>query len=235
MVRGRKDWPTTLETLTKVEPHEDGSYSFTKSDGWSFWVGASEVGDFVPQVGDWVLMENPVNNIATVIIEGHVLRHKSQAEIDDEFEQWKKNRRLEQLETYVKHGDALRERARNLPKPLRERMERLSNEGGVQFWIDSAGYEMAVLEGAAALLRKVKELNFINDVDDPAGSTNATAVNDAVQWIKDWWDINSDKHDPPYDYKKQMEIVPDFGEGHSGFTASAARSLAIGILEGIKV
>ena len=210
-----------LSEIDRVDDEGD-SFSVRQKGGWSLFISKSECGDFVPAVGDWMLVSyHGFNTIAGIIIEGRVIRSKSTAEIEADHEQWKKNLRLERLERYVTHGEALKERVKNLHPVLQARMARFAAEGGVDFWIESAGYEMACLEGAQALLNKVADLGI---------SDNA-----AVKWINDWWDINSAKHDPPYDYKKQMEIVPDFGDGHSGNTAGAAKALAIFILEGREV
>jgi hypothetical protein len=236
LIRNRYDWPVELTTIEKVDAdNEDGGVSIKKADGWSMFIRGDELDGFVPEPGDWILTEQPVNNIATIIIEGRVIRRKNKRQVEEEHKNFSNNYRLEKLERYVKEGDELKKRVEKLPLPLRLRMARFAAESGEEFWIDSAGYEMYALEGAAALLRKVKELGYINDVDDPAGSTNTIAVNDAIKWIKDWWAINSKDHNPPYDYKKQMEIVPDFGDGHSGNTAGAAYGLAIRILEGHEV
>jgi hypothetical protein len=229
MIRGRNDYPVNLDTIEKVDD-EGESYAIKKSDGWSMWIGKSECDGFVPKVGDWILTETPVNNISTIIIEGRVIRHKLPAQVDAEFQQFRKNLRLERLERYVANKDKMEQRVKALPLPLRLRMNRFSEESGMDFWIESADYEMFALEGAAALLRKVQELGYIANVDYPAHEGND--CEGAIKWIEDWWKINSKDHDPPYDYKKQMEIVPDFGDGHSGNTAGAAYALAHHLLAG---
>lgn len=233
MLHNRDDQRVSLSLIEKVDDQDTG-YSLRKDDGWSLWVSKEDLGGFVPQVGDTILTAESINNVSGIVIEGHVVRWKSKAQVDADFEQWKKNYRLEKLERYIKHGEALKARARNLPLPLRKRMFRFDAEFGIDFWIDSADYEMAAMEGAAALLRKVQELELVDDIDDTSQNTTVQ-LDAAVAWIKDWWNINSDKHDPPYDYAKQMELVPDFGDGHSGNTAGAAYSIAIAILEGREV
>jgi hypothetical protein len=85
---------------------------------------------------------------------------------------------------------------------------------------------MICLEGAAALLRKVGEVFEDEHIDNWTDEAKAAGI----EWIKNWWNMNT--KEGGYDYKGQMEIVPDFGEGHSGFTASAAKSMAIAVLEG---
>lgn len=221
--------------LTKIESVEDWeeSYSLKLLDSWCMGIGKSECGDFIPQAGDYILVSyHGFNTIAGVIIEGHVIRAKSPQQITDEHEQWKKNLRLKRLENYVANHDKMQARVAALPSPLRRRMERFGKENGVDFWIEDADYEMACVEGAAALLRKVKRLVLIDYVDSPEANTNEQVEN-AVKWIDDWWALNTKEHN--YDYKKQMEMVPDFGEGHSGHTAGAAKFMAVAVLEGTEV
>ena len=232
MIRNRNDWPVEISTIRAVDIDDDGDARITKTDGWSLFIHADELDGFQPREGDWILTEQPVNNIATIIIEGRVLRHKTKRQIQNDHKAFSDSYHRKKLERYINEGDNLKTRAESLPLALRNRMRRFADEGGVDFWVDDAPYEMYALEGAAALLRKVHELSLINSTDHPE---NGPDVEGAVKWINDWWDINSDKHDPPYDYKKQMEIVPDFGDEHSGNTAGAAKALAVLILEGEEV
>jgi len=216
MITNREGHTVQLLEITKVDPYGE-VVAITSSEGFTFTVDNEELDGFVPQVGDtMVLTTRNFSNILGIIIEGRVIRKTSEAQFQRDHEQWSKNLRLKRLEGYLKYGPALKERAKNLHPALAARMEQFSKEKGEEFWIEDAGYEMACLEGADALLRK----------------TETMESESAIKWINDWWDINSDKHDPPYDYKKQMEMVPDFGDGHSGFTASAAKGLAIAVLEG---
>lgn len=235
-IKNRDGYTIEVAPIEEVEYHENGGCSITRGEpGWgTFGVGAEELNGFKPQVGDAVIVYTlGFSSIRGIVIDGRVIRYTTPEQADAEHEQWKKNLRLERLERYVSKGDSLKARTAALPEPLRERMYRFANEHGVNFWIEDAEYEMAALEGASALLRKVKELGLIQSVDQP--TLTAGGTDDAVKWINDWWDINSDKHDPPYDYKKQMELVPDFGEGHSGNTAGAAYALSIRVLEGSEV
>lgn len=235
MIRGRNDWPVDLETIERVDDEGD-SYSIKKSDGWNLFIGKDECDGFVPQVGDWILTERPVNNIATIIIEGRVVRRKSAKVIEAEHKAFSDSFRLKKLERFVAEGDELKARAAALPKALAERMERFAKEGGREFWIDSAGYEMCALEGSAALLRKVKELDLIDNIDNINHVSNDAYLDEsglpgvAIEWLENWWLLNTKTGG--YNYTKQMEMVPDFGDGHSGNTAGAAYALAIRILKG---
>ena len=214
MIKNRHGWPVEISTIQRTE-FSDSGVSITKDDGWSLFVSADELDGFVPEVGDWILTESPVNQLATIIIEGRVIRRRSPREIDAEHEAFCNKFRLDKLEEYIEHGDELKERVKKLHPVLQARMSRFAEEDGVEFWIDSAPYEMACLEGAQALLNKVAELDLYD-----GGNTGYEA---AIQWIEDWWKL---------DYKEQMTQVPDFGEGHSGNTAAVAKHIARIILQG---
>lgn len=235
-MKNRHGYNVELHTIDKVEVYDDGGAAITYNTGTTFGVSNDELDGFVPEVGDALVMfTKNFSMVMGIIIENHVLRYKTPAQAAKDHEAMLNKFRLDKLEAYVKHGDELKARAKKLPKALAERMERFSNEGGTEFWIESAGYEMACLEGAAALIRKVHELGFIHS--DHTNFGVAEGANDdiegAIKWINDWWNMN--EKEGGYDYKGQMALVPDFGEGHSGFTASAAKSIAIAILEGQEV
>lgn len=220
-MKNREGQKIELSSVTKVEDWDE-SYSVTMKDSWSLNFSKAEAGNFVPREGDWILVSyEGFNTIAGIIIEGHIIRNKTSQQVKDEHEQWVKNIRLRKLEAYVEHGDALKERVKNLHPVLQARMARFAAEHGVEFWIDSAPYEMAVLEGAQALLNKVQDLDLYD-----GGNTGYEA---AVQWIEDWWALNT--KEGGYDYAKQMELVPDFGDGHSGNTAGMAYRIALMILK----
>lgn len=231
-MKNRDGYDVEVSLIEKVDLYEEGGCAITRAEpGWgTFALGKDELNGFVPQVDDVVIVYTKgFSMIRGVVIDGRVIRYQTPEQAAAEFEQWKKNWRLEKLERYVANIDTLKARVEALPTPLRHRMERFAVEGGVEFWIDSAEYEMAVLEGAAALLRKVRDLslvNYINILEN--NSEQETAA--AVKWIKDWWAINTKEHN--YDYQRQMEMVPDFGDGHSGNTAGAAYAFAIAVLEG---
>lgn len=220
-MKNRDGYNVEVSPIKSVDLYDEGGCAITREEpGWgTFGLSAAELNGFIPQVGDVVVVYTEgFSSIRGVIIDGHVFRYHTPAQAKAEHEQWKKNYRLEKLERYVEHGDALKERVKSLHPVLQARMARFGAESGIEFWVDSAPYEMACLEGTQALLNKVESLDLEGDA--------------AVAWVNDWWDINSDKHDPPYDYEKQMEIVPDFGDGHSGNTAGAAKAMAVMILSG---
>lgn len=231
-IKNRYGQSTTLDNIDKVNMTDNG-YEITGVQGWgTFYITFDELDGFVPQVGDaFVLMTTNFSYIRGIIIEHRVIRYMTDKQVVESRQRMLDGFRLNKLEEYVKNGEALKARAEALPTPLRDRMRRFSEgKDGVEFWIDSAPYEMAVLEGAAALLRKVAAEGFIFDVNKIRVDDDTEA---AINWIEDWWALNTKEHN--YDYKKQMEIVPDFGEGHSGFTASAAKSMAVAILNGEEI
>jgi hypothetical protein len=206
----REGHDVNLYQIDKVEDYDD-SIVITHDQGMSLMIDKWELDGFVPQVGDTlVLTTRNLSFVLGIIIEGRVIRRKNEAQFQKEHQQMIDGFRLRRLEDYVKNGDKLKARVERLLPPLRDRMHRFAKENGTEFWIEDAGYEMAALEGANALLVK----------------TEALGTEDAIQWINDWWDL---------DYKKQLELVPDFGEDHSGFTASSAKGLAIAVLEGKEI
>ena len=204
--------------VEKFEVNDDGGFELTYDGGWTLWVPAAEANGFVPEVGDPVVIGQVGNYVAYIEVGLAILRDKSVEDIQREHNDWLAKIRADKLKRYAEHGDALKARAAALHPALAARMARFDAENGVEFWIEDAPYEMAVMEGADALLRKVAELDLTGSL--------------AVQWIEDWWNINSELHDPPYDYAKQMAMVPDFGDGHSGYTASAAKVFAVAVLQG---
>lgn len=235
-MKNRDGYDVEVSPIKSVDLYEEGGCAITRdSPGWgTFGLSASELNGFVPQVGDIVVVYTEgFSKIRGVAIDGRVFRYTTPAQAKADHEQWLKNYRLEKLERYIEHGEKLKERVTKLHPVLQARMARFAAESGVEFWIDSAPYEMACLEGAQALLNKVNSLTT-RQYPEGEGDDSVRPLFDEekIQWINDWWDINSDKHDPPYDYKKQMEIVPDFGDGHSGNTAGAAKSIAVMILSG---
>lgn len=217
-VKNRHDQDVELDTISNVVIRDDG-VEINRTNGWgTLFISNEELDGFVPQVCDAIVtMTTNFSFVRGIIIENRVIRYTTAKQAEKEAKQFTDNIRLRKLEAYIKHGDALRQRVQKLHPRLRARMERFAAEGGVEFWIDSAPYEMAVLEGANALLNKVETLG---------ARDNQVKIN----WINAWWNMNT--QEGGYDYKGQMEAVPDFGDGHSGFTASAAKSLAVAILEG---
>lgn len=227
-MQNRDGLKVNLVEITKVEHGEDYVY-LTYTDGFTFTLRNDELDGFHPQVGDWmVITTRGFSTIAGVIIEGHVIRNKSQKELDDEHKQFVDRVRLKRLEEYVQNGDALKERVEKLHPKLRARMHRFADEYGVDFWINDAPYEMYALEGADALLKYVKK-HFHRHADTGQFYTSE----EWIEWLDWWWSLNTKEHN--YDYERQINLVPDFGDGHSGYTAAAAYGLAKAVLQGKEV
>lgn len=227
--KNRDGYTVEVSTIKKVE-HLDGGCWITRDEpGWgTFGVSNSELRGFVPEEGDVIIVYTQgFSSVRGVVIDGNVIRYITPEQAEEDHEQWKKNLRLERLERYISHGDKLKEEVKTLHPLLQARMNRFSKEGGTEFWIDSAEYEMAVLKGTQALLDKVESLGLIENARGYFVPGIHTA---AIEWIKDWWRLNTDKNN--YNYKRQMELVPDFGDGHSGNIAGAAYAFAIHLLEG---
>ena len=213
------------DTISKIDESDEG-YGIDRENGWgTLYLSKDECNGFVPQVGDAIVVFLRNSTLVVgVIIENHVIRYKTAQQYEEDHKTMVEGFRLKKLERYIEHGAELKARVEKLHPKLKARMERFAAESGEEFWIDSADYEMICLEGANALLNKVFELY---GADKPFDAH--------IKWINDWWDINSDKHDPPYDYQKQMSLVPDFGEGHSGNTAGAAKFMAVAVLDGTEI
>jgi hypothetical protein len=229
MVKNRHGQNVEVDTISKIDETRDG-YAIDRTEGWgTLFISKDECNGFVPQVGDAIIyFTTNLSLVHGIIIENHVIRYKTAKQQQADRQEMLDGFRLRKLEEYVKHGDDLKARAAALPSPFKERMERFTSESDdpVEFWVESAGYEMICLEGAAALLRKVGEVFEDEHIDNWTDEAKAAGI----EWIENWWNMNT--KEGGYDYKGQMEIVPDFGEGHSGFTASAAKSMAIAVLEG---
>lgn len=233
-MKNRDGYEVEVAPITDVDFYEDGGCAITRGEpGWgTFGISAVELNGFKPQVGDIVVVYTQgFSSIRGISIDGRVFRYTTPAQAQAEHEQWQKNWRLEKLERYIEHGEALKERVKSLHPVLQARMARFAAESGVEFWIDSAPYEMAVLEGAQALLNKTANLFGANwAAENGTDEDRAEVATKSIKWIEDWWAINTEEGG--YDYKKQMEMVPDFGDGHSGNTAAAAYSIAKIILKG---
>lgn len=214
-----------LSTISKIKELSDG-YEIDRSEGWgTLWLSKDECNGFVPQDGDAVVIfTRNFSQVVGVIIENHVIRYKTTDQFNADRKAMLDGFRLDKLERYVKFGDTLKARVDKLHPALKARMERFAAvaETPEDFWIEDAPYEMICLQGATALLNKVEELGYLPNLEAPISPNNTLTLR-AIEWINDWWE---------QDYNRQMELVPDFGEGHSGFTASAAKGLAIMVLEG---
>ena len=199
-------------TITAVEPQDYGGYAITYNNGWTLFVSSKELNGLVPKVHDTIVVGPSIGYpIQYISIDGHVIRDISdeeQAKIRQDMLDGFHRRKLEE---FVKHGDEWKETARGLHPLLSRRIKRFEDEQGDTFWIEDGGYELYALQAADALARHAMSVY-------PGDSEKQ------VEWI-DWWNsINSKEHN--YDYKRQMEILPEFGDGHSGNTHGAGVAYA---------
>lgn len=230
MIRNRHGHEVETGNITEVH-WQDGGCAIESTASWGHcYISKDELDGFVPQTGDMVVMiTSNVSLVHGIIIEHRVIRYTTKKQAEEKHKQMVDGFRLDKLERYVKHGPELKARAEKLPSPLRTRIQRFAAEGGEEFWIEDAPYEMICLEGAAALLKKTAELLPYPPRRSAISGKFATseekkAVDEQrIKWIEEWWDKP---------YNEQQELVPDFGDGHSGFTASAGRGLAIMVLKG---
>lgn len=217
MVRNRDGWSVEVKVIDKIEKDNDG-VTVTWNDGFSFFISKSKLRGVDLQTNDVVICYQNHLEIKGLVVDGVTLYYKTKEQSDDEHKQFRDNLRLKRLEEYVKNGQELKARAGRLHPKLAERMQRFSEESGEEFWIESAVYEMYALEGADALIRKVEELYPFNLPEE------------RIAWLDYWWSLNTKKHN--YNYTKQKQLVPDFGDGHSGNTAGAAYTLARRVVSG---
>lgn len=205
-------------TYIKDVEYSNDWYYITGGSGWTFGVSKEECKDFVPKMLDELtVFTRNFSEVVGVVVAGRQVRYKTPAMVERERIDWLINYRQEKLDRLRNNWDLWQERVERLHPTLKARIRRFesqgeSNNSKFEWWLDDGGYELMALEGANALL---------NAVDRNGGG---------VEWLDWWWSLNSEEHN--YDYKKQEELVPEFGEGHSGNTAGAAYSFARAILTG---
>lgn len=205
--------------VKKVDFYPEGGFSIEKSDGWSLFVTAKEheKAGYDPKVGDDIdVTLYGFNHIAGIIIAGLVYRDKSVEDIERERQEWLDAYQREKEERYQKYKDVWQENVLTLHPTLQKRIRRFESEDP-KFWLESGEYEMAIMLGAQALINRAAQYAPDN-------------VDGQVKWIEWWTSLNTEQF--KYDYKRQMEECPEFGEGHSGNTASAAVWFAINTLTG---
>lgn len=193
--------------ITEVNIHEDGGATIAYG-GWNINVRAEELIGFTPQVGQSIEVGPSVGfPIQYINIDGCVIRDISDEEQAQIREEMIAGFRRKKEEDFAEHGDEWKATVKTLLPVLRKRMERFEREEGDEFWIDMGAYELYAIKAADVLARKAMELH----PEDYSAQ---------IEWIN-WWDsLNSKTHD--YDYKYQMEVLPEFGDGHSGNTYGAA-------------
>ena len=192
--------------ITAIDPADGGSA--ITYNGWTIFIPAEELNGFCPVIGDEVQtgpsLGRPVQYIS---IAGRVIRNISDDEQAAKHAEMIADFRRKKVEEFAAHGDEWKATAKALYPVLRKRIERFEAESGDEFWIDMGSYELYAIKAADVLARHVMTVY----PGKPAKQ---------IEWIE-WWDsLNSKKYN--YDYKHQMEILPEFGDGHSGNTHGAA-------------
>jgi hypothetical protein len=203
----------TIGTISAVDLHDEGGAAITY-DGWTLFITEDELIKYIevrqssPQIGQTMETGPGIGYpIQYIRINNILVRNVSDEEQAAKHKAFCDKIRRDKEEDFAAHGDEWKARVQTLLPVLRARMERFEREEGDEFWIDSGAYELYAIGAADVLARKAIELH----PEDYSAQ---------IEWI-DWWDsINSKTYD--YDYKRQMEILPEFGDGHSGNTHSAA-------------
>lgn len=219
-----ENWPVETGLIEKVGEGADGGMSITFDGGWTLQIFSDEVDIFVeatgrkPQPGDPMICYGGLGRpITGIVIDDTVLRYKTRAQVEQERQEWLANYERQKEEAYHKNIARWQSEVEALHPTLKKRIRRFEAEkGAYEFWKDSGGYEMYAVNGANALINWA--------------SSQAIRPQDQIQALDNWWAMNS--AEGGYDYKGQMELVPEFGDGHSGWTASAAYGMAKAILDG---
>lgn len=217
MMKNSDGYNVEYTHIKDVEYTEDWYY-ITGQSGWTFGLSKEECADVVPKTGDSLTVYT--KNFSEVVgaeIEGRQVRYKTPAQVDRERIDWLIDYNQKKLDRLRENWDSWQERVERLHPTIKKRIRRFetqgeSNNSKFEFWLEDGGYELMALEGANALL---------NAVDRNGGG---------IEWLDWWWSLNTKEYG--YNYKKQEELVPEFGDGHSGNTAGAAYSLARAILTG---
>lgn len=193
--------------ITKIDPSDNGM-AITYDDGWTLFVSTEELDGFLPVIGDEMVTGPSIGRpIQYIAIAGRIIRNVSDEDQAEKHREMVAGFRRKKVEDFEAHGDEWKATVKTLLPVLRERMERFEAEEGDEFWIDMGEYELYAIKAADVLARHVMSV-YPGDEDKQ------------LEWI-DWWNsLNSKKYD--YDYKHQMAILPEFGDGHSGNTHGAA-------------
>lgn len=202
-------------TITKVEPYADGGgWSVSYGDCWG--CGVRDVG-VEPKVGDHLVtygrFGRPFHGQA---INGVVLWYRSPEEMDEEHRLMVERMNAERRAEFEAKKDELDADYESLPALFRMRIDRF-RAANPDFRWEYEPYEMFTCTQAVVLADWARAQA---DDQTPGWKDRAVAALDA------WWSINSAENDPPYDYQAQKDMIPGWGDGHSGNTAGCALMLA---------
>lgn len=204
-------------SLESIKDHGDAWE--IRYDGWTFFGVTKEMLPEAPEIGSPVVYATTGGSLVRYLkIGGTEVINKSDDDLERERQEWLAEYNRQREEEYRQHRDEWNAQAKSLIYPLRQRIERFVEEQGEQaFWTDGGPYELAILRSADVLVRHVRG----QFPDDTASQ---------LWWICYWDGLNTAAQG--YDYKRQMEILPEFGDGHSGFSHSAAVGIAKMVVEG---
>ena len=217
-MKNRDGWQVEVTNIGSLTKDKTG-YFFTKTDGWTIWVSNEECAGFVPQVGDvMVVYTQGFSRVKGIVIDGNVLRYTTKEQAEVERAEWLNDLERKREEEYQANKDVWQAQVAKLHPTLINRIRRFEFEKGAHaFWTDGGPYEMYAMNGATALINAAE---FYHPGDNER----------QVKFLKDWWSIN--EASGGYDYKGQLAMVPEFGDGHSGNTAGLSYSFAKAILSG---
>lgn len=218
MLKNSDGWDVEYTYIDKVDTFEN-YYSLSKRDGWTLGISKEECGDLVPLPGDSLTCYTQgFNNVVGLTIAGKVVRYKTPKEVAWERMIWLAEYNQSKITAFLENYDVWQTQVDALHPTLKARIRRFEKEKEpYHFWVEDGGYELSALSGANAILNAAE---FYHPGDNDR----------QIKFVGDWWDINSDKHN--YNYELQAALIPEFGDGHSGNTAGAAKSFALGILTG---
>lgn len=201
--------------ISKVEPYTDGDgWSITYSESYGCGIQRSRCPDgIVPKVGDTLTTFGQFGySFHGQALNGEVLWYLSPEEEEAEFQQYLAESERKRKQAFDENKAKLDADYDALPAVFKKRIDKFRRTNPDFRW-DHEGYEMFCCTQAVLLA----EWALDKAEGDPA---------DALERIDAWNAINSKDHDPPYDFKAQLQAVPGWSDGHSGNTHGCAVILA---------
>jgi hypothetical protein len=196
-------------TVTWREPHEE-------KGTWGCFVPLLRDDQPVPEEGSPVRVYGRFGSrIHGIIVNGQCVYYRTPEQRAEHHHRWVENYHREQKERFERERGQLDADYEALPDIFKQRIARFRAEDPDFRW-SSEAYEMFCVTQAAMLAD-----HFRNQTGDPLL---------AIEAIREWDKINSARHDPPYDWRGQLEAVPGWSDGHSGNTHGGSIALAIAYL-----
>jgi len=200
----------TEGVIERVEPYGDGKgWSVTLSDHTG--CGVREAG-VEPKVGDTLTIYGTFGySFHGQALNGKLLWYLTPEEEEAERQQWLADHDRKKREEFEANREQLDRDYDSLPPLFKMRIDRF-RKANPDFRWESESYEMFVCTQAVVLAEWARE--------------GTHTPEEAVAKIEAWNKINSADHDPPYDYRAQVDAVPGWADGHSGNTHGCAVMLA---------